>query len=267
MKRPAFVTGAVISVVAAFVVGEGCGGSNPGPGAPTAPTTPAPTAPNRQAYTISGVVTEYQGGPIAGVVVYATSPSGDAQTTTSTDQQGRYSLFSPSMGAVLLSTWKSEYEDAFKINVSAQNSIANFVLDRGVKPDPLGGPVAGTIRGDEFLPGDDVFFAGLCSHTACREVDWSGFGDQQSAPQVEVRLRWADPTRQLALYLSRLPYWEAGSPPPAPAPDRYCCSSELVATVTLRGANSHIVIAFEQAAGGPPGPSDSEPFELTVQPK
>jgi carboxypeptidase family protein len=245
-----------------------CGGSNRQPiAAPTGPTGPtAPTGPTYGTYTISGVISEYRGGPVSGVTVYATSPNGDAQTTTSTNQQGSYSFPSPSVGPVLVSTWKTGYEAAYKINVSAEHSAHNFAIDRGLKPDPLGGPVEGIIWGDEFLSGDDVFFGGLCLHTACREIDWSWFGDQQRAPRVEVRLRWADPTRQLALYHSRLPDWEEGFPPASQPPDRYCCSSALVAPVQLQGANFHIVIAFEQSGGGPPGPGDSQLFELTVRP-
>jgi hypothetical protein len=74
-----------------------------------------------------------------------------------------------------------------------------------------------------------------------------------------VRLHWGDPTRHLALYVSRLPYWDGGYPPPATPPERYCCSSELVFTGVLDG-NNQFAIAFEQTAGGPPSAFDGQPF-------
>jgi hypothetical protein len=81
--------------------------------------------------------------------------------------------------------------------------------------------------------------------------------------QAQVRLRWADSTHQLALYRF------GGDPDSILSIDqpaaRYCCSSELVATVSVSGYFDAIAVAFEQAAGGPPGPSDSQTFELTIQ--
>jgi hypothetical protein len=169
MKRGFFVSGAVISLVAAFAGGEGCGSSNRGltgpttPSGPIGPTMPSGTIPSGPTYTISGSITEYRGGPAGGVTVYATTPSGYAQTTTSTDQHGYYSLTSPSTGPIFLGVWKSGYANEFQINVSSQDSAVNFVLDRVFRVNSLGDTVAGTIWGDEFLAGDDVFFGGSSS--------------------------------------------------------------------------------------------------------
>jgi hypothetical protein len=163
-----FVTMVITTVIAIFA---GCGGSSRGPTTgPTAPVgTTGPTSPSGPTYTISGVITEYRGGPLNGVAVnaYAAVPSGDAQTTTSTNPQGSYSLSSPLVGRVLLAMYKSGYVDGFKIlNVSAQNSVQNFVMDRDLQPmNRSGDVVAGTISGDELLAGDDVFFGGfVCPH-------------------------------------------------------------------------------------------------------
>ena len=59
-------------------------------------------------------------------------------------------------------------------------------------------PLTETIRGDEFMGGDDVLFGGLCAHTACKVMEFSDFVG--SPRRVEIRLRWMDATHQLALY-------------------------------------------------------------------
>jgi hypothetical protein len=119
--------------------------------------------------------------------------------------------------------------------------------------------MAGTIRGDEIQP-SDVWFGGLCAHTACRVIEFQAFAGNPI--HVEVRLRWNDPTRQLALYHFK------GDPdliPNVGEVDRYCCSSELVAVLNVNGYFDAIAVAFEQAGGGPPGPLDSQSFELTAK--
>ena len=125
-----------------------------------------------------------------------------------------------------------------------------------------GASFAGTIRGDEFIAGDDVLFGGWCAHTACKMIDFAEFGGRTR--QIEVRLRWTDPSHQLALYKYR------GDPDGIPVlvslADRYSGSSEIVARVSVNGYFDTLAIAFEQATDGPPGPSDSQSFELTVQP-
>jgi hypothetical protein len=67
---------------------------------------------------------------------------------------------------VSLAVAKTGYQSAWKNNLSAQDSTANFVLGPRVTVPANGGMVAGTIFGDEFMAGDDVLFGGLCARTA-----------------------------------------------------------------------------------------------------
>jgi hypothetical protein len=195
------------------------------------------------------------------VVVFSCNRFSGIPCDTQTDQQGHYTVASPSAEPTALGVWKSGYQDAWKYRVSAQDSTANFVLHRSVTVSAAGSALTETIRGDEFIGGDDVLFGGLCVHTACKVMEFGNFVG--SPRQVEIRLRWTDPTHQLALYKT------AGDPDTIslsqPA-DRYSGSSELVATASVSGYFDAIAVAFEQAGGGPPGPSDNQPFELTVRP-
>jgi hypothetical protein len=265
MTREPFVIGAISFIAVAG--GAGCARSSsncPGLTAPTGPT-----------YTISGVITAYRGGPVSGATVwaypvYASPFEGTCNGTpsTQTDQQGHYSWSSLGSGTVSLAVGKEGYQTAYKNNLSAQDSTANFILNPSVTLDPNGGIVAGSIAGDELTAGDDVLFGGLCARTACKIVGFALPGFQSPAVKlVEVRLRWNDPARQLALYVSHVgnledPPWTYGT-----TAERHCCSAELVGTADLGKYFPDVVaVAFEQAAGGPPGPSDSQAFELTVRP-
>jgi hypothetical protein len=40
----------------------------------------------------------------------------------------------------------------------------------------------------------------------------------------------------------------------------------VVTTISVSGYFDALAVAFEQAGSGPPSPSDSQPFELTVRP-
>jgi hypothetical protein len=221
--------------------------------------------------TISGAVTGYRGGPLSGanVLAEAFADPGPAQwpakqTTTQTDSQGRYTLSTISAGHVGLVVSKDGYMTAWKANLSPQNSIANFVLQPRVTDLSLDGTtVTGTIFGDEFMAGDDVLFGGLCARTPCK---WFGFGGGFSGPdrQVEVRLRWNDPSHQLALYKSHQN--SDGIFSSFDPATRYSGSSEVVAILSVNGYSDAIANAFEQNRGGPPSSSDSESFELTLRP-
>ena len=265
MKRQLFV----ISVMVALAGGAGCGGSSSNCSGLTAPTGPT--------YTISGVITAYRGGPVGGATVYAypvyASPfEGTCHGTpdTQTDQQGHYSWSSLGSGTVSLLVGKEGYQIAYKNNLSAQDSNANFVLQPYVTIKPNGDTLAGTVWGDEFIAGDDVLFGGLCAHTACKivEFDLRGAGFQfPNIKLVEVRLRWNDPARQLALYISHVGNLEGPPFTYGTTSERHCCSAELAGTADLgKYFPDVIAVAFEQAAGGQPGPADSQQFELTVQP-
>jgi hypothetical protein len=161
---------------------------------------------------------------------------------------------------VSLAIGGGNYETAYKNNL-AQDSNANFVLHPLVTIKPRGDTLAGTVWGDEFIAGDDVLFGGLCAHTACKIVEFDlQFPDIK---QVEVRLRWNDPTRQLALYVSHPGNLEGPPFTYGATAARYCCSAELVGTANLANYFPDVIaVAFEQ----PAGPSDSQQFELTVRP-
>ena len=82
--------------------------------------------------------------------------------------------------------------------------------------------------------------------------------------KAEITLRWPDPASHLALYVSNTDIY---FPPPSVAPaSRYCCWSPVIATYVFNADFDRFAIGFEQAGGGPPGPNDSQAFELTVRP-
>ena len=259
MKRQSLVISVTLSLSVALAASEGCGGPNR---ELTGPTTP--TRPSGPSYTISGTITAYRGGPLSAVRVGIECQAyWGIPCTAETDLQGHYSLSSPGAAPTGLWVGREGYQTAWKTSVSAQDAIANFVLHPSMMTlNPNGDVVAGTISGDEFMAGDDVLFGGLCARTACQVIEVAGF---VGGPRLfELTLRWNNPARQLALLISRE---NDDSFHSAPA-DRYCCSSELssIATVYLSGYYQVVAVAFEQAAGGPPGPADGQPFELTLRP-
>jgi len=248
---------------------QGCSRSSSNCGGLTAPSGPR--------YTISGVITAYRGGPVSGATVWAypvyASPSEgtcDGTPSTHTDQQGHYSWSSLGSGTVSVAVGKDGYETAYKNNLSVRESTANFVLHPLVTVNANGDTVAGTVWGDEFVAGDDVLFGGLCAHTACKivEFDLRGAGFQfPDVKLVEVRLRWNDPAHQLALYVSHVGNLEDPPFTYGTTVERHCCSDELVGRADVGKYFPDVVaIAFEQAGVGPPGPIDSQTFELTVRP-
>lgn len=245
----------VFGLLAALVSAEGCSKAGPtAPGLRERPTGPT--------FTVSGVITEYRGAPLAGVdVVWGEcNLYWGIPCSTKTDQQGRYSLSSLS-GTVNIATWKDGYQTAWKRNLSMQNPSADLALHPSVTLNPHDAALAATIRGDEMMAGDDVLFGGLCDRSACKIIALSEFTGPNIL--VEVRLRWSDPTRQLALY-----HWRGDPesiPGVQPVAERYCCSSELVAILSVSGYFDAVAVAFEQAGDGPPGPADSQSFELTAR--
>jgi hypothetical protein len=241
---------------------EGCSGSNPGSTGPiTSPTAPGPTAPGLPTYTISGVITAYRGGPISGMNVGAYPYPYGGGTMTQTDSEGRYAVGGLSARKIGLEIWSGGYATAFKYDLEPHDQTVNFVAHPTFSASAAGSTVSGTIAGDEFITGDDDF-GGRCTGTPCKVVT---FDRDYASRKVEVRLRWTDATRQLALYFGRGDTYFPPAFPPPPA-DRYCCSSELAATYTFNADFDRFAIGFEQAAGGRPGPADAQPFELTVQP-
>ena len=215
-------------------------------------------------YTISGVITAYQGGPLAdvgiGVVPY---PYGYG-TSAKTDTDGRYSVCGPAASKVGLQVYRNGYATAFKYDLLPRDQTVNLALRPGFEVPVGGGIVNGIIRGDEFEAGDDDF-GGVCVHTACKVVAFSCSGCPCPSRSAEITLRWADPSSQLALYFSN-----SGDyfPPPSPVPaaTRYCCSAPVVTTYTFNADYDYFAVGFEQIAAGPPGPANSQAFELTVRP-
>jgi hypothetical protein len=240
------------TIVAIVVGSHGCSKAMNSPTGPTAPSGPK--------FTFSGVVTDYHGGPLVGVSV------GTSETDhTQTDQQGRYTLSTAYTRE--LDVWTAGHLTARKYNLPSQDSTLNFVLHPSVQL-AFGASLTGTIWGDQFMAGDDVLNGGLCAHTAFQPVQLPD--NNPASDQVEVHLRWSDPTRQLALYVSREGDFEGlPVPPPAKPADRYCCASELVAVFQAVNGfwadEPDIAVGFEQAGGRVPGPGDSQAFELMVR--
>jgi len=235
-------------VIVAIVAAEGCSD---------------PTAPSLTSFTISGRVTEYQGGPVSGMRITVGSIGSSLQSTL-TDEQGCYTVSGRSWGRVaitsdFLPTLAYTTMDKY---VEPRDQVLNFVAHPWFSAPLDGSTVAGTIRGDEIIAADE--FGGRCALTACKLVSLLAVG-AASPSKVEIRLRWSDPSRQLAIYI---PVWVPLFPPPYfPGPaKRYCCSSELVATYEFNFDSDLFAIGFEQADGRPPHPADAQKFELTISP-
>jgi hypothetical protein len=80
---------------------------------------------------------------------------------------------------------------------SQATSLSPVTITLAAVALPASGTLTGAIRGDEIRR-EDVLFGGLCTHTPCKVME---FGEFSGNPrQVELRLRWNDPARQLALY-------------------------------------------------------------------
>jgi hypothetical protein len=260
-----FTTKRLGAMTSAIVVLTCCGGSTrPTPTAPSggneSMTTGSPGVPSTligPKYTISGAVTEYRGGLVAGASVGAYD---SCNASTQTDGHGQYVI--ACQYPTVVGVWKAGYERAWKKNVSTDNPTFDFVLHRSITLTAFGTALAETIRGDEFVAGDDVLFGGLCAHTPCKVMEFADFTGKPR--QVTIQLRWNDPTHQLALYKYE------GDPDSIPSDQRavrYCCSSELLVRVYVSGYFDAIAVGFEDAGGKSPDPADSQQFELTVRPE
>jgi hypothetical protein len=177
-----------------------------------------------------------------------------------TDILGHYSACSPSGGRVAIQIWSPNeppYATAFRYDVGPGERGDFVVHPRFVVP-AAGGTISGTIAGDEFIGGDDEF-GGRCRDTPCKVVD---FGGREPLQQVEIRLRWNDASRDLAVYVSHEDYL----PSHPGLGDRYCCISEVVAPYRFNADFDRFAIGFEHVAGGKPSSTDSQDFEVTIQP-
>jgi hypothetical protein len=162
-----------------------------------------------------------------------------------------------------LQVYRDGYATAFKDNLAARDQTINLSPRPRFEVPVRGGTINADVRGDEFEAGDDDF-GGLCLRTACKIVDFVGFGGCPCARSVKITLRWVDPTAQLALYFSNTDVYS----PPASVPPgtRHCCSNPVVATYVFNADFDRFAIGFERTAGGPPGLADSQRFELTIRP-
>ena len=175
---------------------------------------------------------------------------------TQTDAQGHYSL--PGPAATQLNVAVSSPSDASvrfsaesRGGLSPQDQSVDFVLHR-ILTFPSGGDstISATIYGDDVIP--DTAFGGRCVSVACVLVDVNG------APGAELTLSWSDPSRELVIY-------EPGdyTSPGVPG-TRVCCGSPL-STIFYPVEVSVIAVGFESVRGAPPGPNDSQTFQLTAR--
>jgi hypothetical protein len=176
-----------------------------------------------------------------------------------TDEQGRYTLSSVA-DVTDIGAYKSGYQSVWKVGVTRQNASVDFVLYPEIVIDENGGRFSGSLNGDEMMSGDDVTFGGLCKKVPCKFINFTEFAGQPIP--VDVRLRWPDANRQLALYHFR------GDPDaldPNQAADRFCCSSDVPITMNVSGYFDAIAVGFEEIDGHSPGPADTAAFEVITK--
>jgi hypothetical protein len=252
----------LLTLTAAVLVGA-CHRQAESPTAPNSSQTTASSSGSACAYTIAGLITAYQGGPLANAGIQVVPYPYGSGTSTKTDSAGRYSVCGPSASKVGLQVYAKGYATAFKYDVQAHDQTLNFALREAFEVPVGGGTGTAVIRGDELEAGDD-YFGGACERSACKIVDLSYSGCPCPNRNVEITLQWANPSSHLALYFSKADIYF----PPAYVPPgtRYCCSSPLVATYMLNADFDRFAIGFEDIGAVAPGSADTQAFDLTVRP-
>jgi hypothetical protein len=155
---------------------------------------------------------------------------------------------------------KSGYQSVWKVGVTPQNASLDFVLYPAIVINAYNGRFSGTLNGDEMMSGDDVTFGGLCNKVPCKFINFDNFGGQPIP--VEVRVRWSDSNRRLALYHF------IGDPDSILVQqpvDRFCCSSDEPIAMKVSGYFDAIAVGFEEIDGHPPGLADTAAFEVTAK--
>jgi len=252
-----------VLILVSLSAGVGCGG----PGTPTTPSGPNPTptstptpAPPAGNFTISGLITAYRAGPLknASVVRFHCNTFTNPFCTTQTDDQGRYTL-SGVTDIADIGAWKTRYQSVWKVGVTQQNAAVDFVLYPEVTIDAHDGHVSDTLNGDELMSGDDVTFGGFCKKVPCKYINFGNFVGREIP--VEVRLRWSDSSRRLALYHFT---GDADAILTDQRADRYCCTSDVPIRISVSGYFDAVAVGFEEVDGHPPAPSDSVAFEVSA---
>jgi len=241
-------------VLLATLIGATCGGDSQ-PVAPGGTASPAtPSAP----YTISGVVTEYHGGPLEGMSVDVTGSPGGAVVRSKTDAQGRYSVLGPKASYVAVTVGSppqagGRFPAQSRFGVPASDQTIDFVLHRDWSLYANGSSVTGTIHGDEIFA--DGRFLDRCTSVACVVVEVDCCASDRG---IDLTLSWDDPSRALVLYLPA-DYTSSGAPA-----TRVCCGSPLSTIYYLNEDVDAVAIGFEAVRGAPPAPNDSQTFRLTA---
>lgn len=251
IARTTFMAGALVVVAA---VG-GCVGQNPArpsrSGDVGAQLPSGVTSTTSASYTITGVVSERRGGPIADARVTArpNSPPGSGRTTT-TDANGRYA-FDGLSGIVLLDVAKAGYEPSGRSGILPKSQQVDFTLNRESWV-AAGQALAATIWGDDELIGieDDT---GLdCDHPACKLITV-----QIGEPgRLTVRLTWDNPASELTVGIS------TGISQAVIVRG----SSPIVASADLwRAGKGSVAVRFERHNGQPPRFDTGQPFVLETE--
>jgi hypothetical protein len=260
-QQRAFLSKILLTLTATVLVGA-CHRQAGSPTVPSSSQTFASSSGSACAYTIAGLITAYQGGPLANALIQVVPYPYGPGTSAKTDIDGRYSVCGPSASKVGLQVSATDSATAFKYDVDVHDQTLNFALRQAFNVLIGGGTVNAVIRGDELEAGDD-YFGGACVRSACKIVDLT-YGCPCPYRYVEITLQWANPSSHLALYFSNADvYFPPASVPPG---TRYCCSSPLVATYMLNADFDRFAIGFEDIGAVPPGSADTQAFELTVRP-
>jgi hypothetical protein len=249
-------------IVAAQVVTglsvAGCGGNAPQSLRSGSPTVSFPVSPSPQpaapTFAVSGVVTEYRLGPIAGVTMRARPnsapppwpPDDPRVKTIVTDVNGFYRIDGLTQSTILDAM--KEGFDPSGYGAFTGDRVINITLKRRLSIT-AGETLNAVIWGDSELSGEDWTGAN-CDHKACVMTHVT----TNSAGLLTARLKWNGHANDLGVFISTGFFGGQGAKG----------SSPLEASTEIRSGETLVVVSFDKAEGAKPLPSASQSFELTT---